>query len=467
VKAGDTLLSVATGPGSVVADAELLKNANLDILYGTDYKLYLGQHLRLPTHHCFEDEVNECYSVTSIDTLQSVAKAYKMTAATLCKANGAIFGRNYCDPAVEPLPKLLVGMELTVLRLYPIPPSPCQEIPGYWICYTVNVNDTIWDIAPVLKVEVYDLVEVNYGKHAAQCSNCSNATECPVSKGPYPECLTIGEVLAVRVNKCTPKPGAWGCFTPDEPEIDGFNLSATGPYEQGLTFSLADDLGSIGSPIDLSFFCKANRHSIAACRMGASSLQNNSTLHTLQRPNRGVTERRERITPTDGWIKAPYFRCVPNDKSYCSNDASAAGDWGNPALSTHTHGPLTTWDGNALPLAGLNDWYCCPKAEYHIPRGSLPPDPDGGCYSDGPFEIAHCTPTPGKHMCHKPLAPTYGVWADTVDQIAEQFGLDPKELCKLSGLKNCSTFCQYSAFKIPVVSPTKLSLSASSSAHPH
>ena len=50
VTAGDTLLSVAAGPQSVVLDALKLKNMNLDILYG-DSRLYPGQHLRLPILH--------------------------------------------------------------------------------------------------------------------------------------------------------------------------------------------------------------------------------------------------------------------------------------------------------------------------------------------------------------------------------------------------------------------------------
>jgi hypothetical protein len=61
-----------------------------------------------------------------------------------------------------------------------------------------------------------------------------------------------------------------------------------------------------------------------------------------------------------------------------------------------------------------------------------------------------CIPEPGKHICHRPLAPI-GNWTDTVDQIAAEFGLDPDRLCTLNKLANCSEFdWVISAFKIPV-----------------
>jgi hypothetical protein len=51
-----------------------------------------------------------------------------------------------------------------------------------------------------------------------------------------------------------------------------------------------------------------------------------------------------------------------------------------------------------------------------------------------------------KHLCHKPLAPVYNqnystvLWADTLDQIAKQFGVDAQTLCALNELKSCDDF---------------------------
>jgi hypothetical protein len=209
VKVGDTLLSVANSPESVVVDPVLLKSANLDILYGGDDKLHPGQQLRLPIHNCFEDDVNECYIVVSAtDTLQSIAAIYSMTAEALCKANVHTFGRNYCDPSLEPLPTPHVGMELAVSRLHATPPSPCKEIPGYWTCYKVKAKDALYELAPKLNVSIDDLIELNFGTDPAHCNNwtypwisCSNATACPAASGPYPECLQIDQVGGLQVNR--------------------------------------------------------------------------------------------------------------------------------------------------------------------------------------------------------------------------------------------------------------------------
>jgi hypothetical protein len=461
---GDTLVSVATGPGSVVADPEILKSFNLDTLYGRDFKLYPGQHLRLPIHNCFEDEANECYIVRGAnETLQSIAKIYDMTAETLCKANTATFGRNYCDPALEPLPKLLVGMELTVSRLYPDPPSPCKEIPGYWTCYSVQANDTLLDViekgtaGTYGSVDIFDVVEINWGENASlSCGNCSNVTQCPLGAGSYPQCLAIGQVLTLRVNTCVPKPGVWRCFSPFAwDEFDG-------RYWDGLGGKLTGKVGDPerSSPLNLDFFCKANRHSIPACRkenLGTSSplapLISSLAASPPPRPNQKQEEEEVR------WVKAPYFNCIPNDKSYCrsSTGNSTAGNWAEPVLTTNG-GPLVVWDGNAVPFGTAKDrassyfseYKGYEVADYYIPRGSLPGDALAGCARQVP--VAQCTPVPGKYLCHKPLAPRWGdpEWTDTIDQIASRFGVDPNEVCKLSQLANCSVFCQFSAFKIPV-----------------
>jgi LysM repeat protein len=319
VKAGDTLLSVATGNQSVVADPVLLKSANLGILYGGDTILYPGQHLRLPIHNCFEDEVNECYIVVSpTETLQSVSALYNMTPETLCKVNAHTFGRNYCDPSIEPLPTPRVGMELTVSRLHPTPPSPCKEMPGYWTCYTVKAQDTLYNLTiDTLSVTMEDLIELNFGKDPNHCCDadepmcgapsseggCSNTSACPPSKGPYPECLQIGQVLVVRINKCTPKPGAWGCIP--------------GPGYEPTIYGLADDLGGQGSPLDDDFFCSANRHSFVICRKSPPAANLSLIQSKYEAPTRSA-----RLTSTtkhstlDAWVKAPLLPCIPNDKSY-------------------------------------------------------------------------------------------------------------------------------------------------------
>ena len=74
-------------------------------------------------------------------------------------------------------------------------------------------------------------------------------------------------------------------------------------------------------------------------------------------------------------------------------------------------------------------------------------------------ELVQCTPEPGKHICHKLLPPIYNhtsgdvLWTDTVDQVAEMFGVNPVTLCKYNQIKNCSAVCFLSALKIPVSTP--------------
>jgi hypothetical protein len=197
---GDTLLTVAALPQSVRMDAVALKNTNLDILY-SEITLYAGMQLRLPLHTCFENEAHDCHIVVGKDTLQAIAKIYSTTAQQVCKSNPETFGRNYCDPSVEPLPNVHVGMELRVPRLHATPPSPCKEIDGYWSCYTVVAKDTIWgSITRRTKIDPQYLMEANFGKDPTRCKDCSS---CASSS---PDCLKVGQVLAVPVSTCIEKP---------------------------------------------------------------------------------------------------------------------------------------------------------------------------------------------------------------------------------------------------------------------
>jgi hypothetical protein len=230
VTAGDTLLSVAAGPQSVVLDALKLKNMNLDIVYG-DSKLYPGQHLRLPILHCFGDATHDCHTVASTtDSLQSLAVIFNTTAKAICNDNFELLADRYCDPGLQPLPTLRVGMELLVPRLHLTPPSPCKEIPGYWTCCSIVSNDSIWDsVAPKLKTSPNDLIALNFDAEEkfewCPPGSCSSATACPhdlTDKERGPECLRIGQVLTARVAMpCTPKPGSHGCITVPPPDNHG------------------------------------------------------------------------------------------------------------------------------------------------------------------------------------------------------------------------------------------------------
>jgi hypothetical protein len=436
VKKGDTLLSVATSPGSFVADPEKLKNFNLDILYG-DLKLYPGQHLRLPIHNCFEDGFHTCHTVdSSNETLVSVSAAYNMTPEALCKANGGTFGRNYCDPAFEPLPCLLVGMELSVSRLHLVQPLPCQEIPGSWTCYTVKEKDILFDLVPVLNNSEEDLIELNYGQHPPSCGNCSNVTECPPSltdKQRGPGCLRIGQVLTARVPYSKPKPGVWKCLD---------YIADPGPC------AWDESLSSLGTPLNNSFFCAANRD--FDCDLDSTVVSSDGMNCFAGGWPKGC-----------GWdfssaVRMPQVQCVPNAQSYCSNDPSAAGNWSSYAIEQ-----LRNWDGNALNFLGMDSMIGYPIGEFHIPRGSLPVAPGywgTGC-ADSTEELVQCTPEPGKHICHKLLPPIQNssgyniLWTDTVDQVAARFGVSATRLCELNKMKNCSKICFLSALKIPVSTP--------------
>jgi hypothetical protein len=431
---GDTLLTVAASDASVNLDALALKNTNLDILYG-DTKLYAGQQLRLPIHNCFPDEISDCHTVASAkETLQSVASIYSTTAQKVCNSNALILRDKYCDPSLQPLPNLHVGMELTVPRLHATSPSPCKDIPGYWSCYTVEFNDTMFDIGNKIGAGQDDLILLNYGEDPKYCGDCSNITECPTSltdKQRGPNCLRVGLVLTVAVNECIPKPGAWNCVSAPDPAVGFVGLLRA--------VSTNSDWSTTASPPDVDFFCRANRRSLPGCR----------------NPSAGLIRFSERI-----WLKAPIHHCIPNAKSFCAAGSTfetnnVAGPYGCAGCALQ--GLLADWDGNSLAIKGFSG-ITRSYGEYHSPRGSLP----GLTWQPTPswYQVANCTPTPGEYICHKPQAATgahydkTGVhynWTDSVDNIAEQFGLDPHELCAFNNLSNCSEFSLWcSALKIPV-----------------
>jgi hypothetical protein len=114
--------------------------------------------------------------------------------------------------------KVHVGMELSVPRKWPDAPWPCQEIPGYWTCYTVSQNGTLYDtIAPKLHVDPDLLERLNFGP-GGSCpdafdpttgefvSQCGNATACPFRPQGYFECMAIGRgsTLAIGGPHSTP-----------------------------------------------------------------------------------------------------------------------------------------------------------------------------------------------------------------------------------------------------------------------
>jgi hypothetical protein len=175
----------------MILDADALKNANLDILYGDD-TLYAGQQLRIPLHTCYPDEVSDCHTVKSAnETLELIASNYSTTAQKLCASNHAVFGNSYCD--IKPLPRVNLGMELSVPRRFPTAPKPCKEIPGHWNCSTVEAGDTVAMVAIQFQVDLQLLMEANWGTHPMRCKDC---TKCG---SPSPDCLKIGQVLAVPV----------------------------------------------------------------------------------------------------------------------------------------------------------------------------------------------------------------------------------------------------------------------------
>jgi hypothetical protein len=120
-----------------------------------------------------------------------IASNYSTTAQKLCTSNHAVFGNSYCD--IKPSPRVNSGMELLVPRRYPTPPKPCKEIPGHWNCSTVEAGDTLAMIAIQFQVDLQLLMEANWGMHPTRCKDCTKCTT------PSPDCLKIGQVLAVPV----------------------------------------------------------------------------------------------------------------------------------------------------------------------------------------------------------------------------------------------------------------------------
>jgi hypothetical protein len=278
----------------------------------------------------------------------------------------------------------------------------------------------------------------------------------------YPECLVVGQVLAIPVIRCTPRPGVWGC-------IVSTIWSGVGYLDTALA--------NANSPYDLTFFCKANRRQFPGCRTSPPSLDEGSGRY-----------------PTPRHVKAPYLTCTPDARSYCSRSKTvASGDTYAPLSTAFQSGTLgsllscreyapergcisSCWGNNSLvPYPPTFDY----GGEYHVPRGSL----FGDCGSSfppqaPPFGNPQCVPQPGMHLCYRPLVPipnyNYSGWnsgkcsdpyhlpdfgppaecwlfVDTVDRIATLFGIDGGTLCEYNTMKNCSKFdYEFSALKIPI-----------------
>jgi LysM repeat protein len=427
VVSGDTLESVAMSPRSVMLNYDTLKYANLDVLHGED-TLYAGQQLRLPRHTCYDTKDNECYTVADGDTLASIVATYYYpgdTTQSLCANNGAVFGTIPWTSITDD--ELHVGMELSVPRLHPNPPSPCQKIPGYWTCYTVSKGDSLYTIGPKLHIDYYTLETLNFADntgHVAHCevqfdpatgsyvSQCGNATACPPVLHGYPECLAIGSTIVSPDVTCTPKAGAYECI-----ETDGAEDS-----------NLGYQLHSLGSPVEEAFFAKANWRWPDV---------GGALPHMI--------------------LKARLNPCIPTDISYCSDHTypSGAGVWdADGKLSTGQGSRLATWDGNELAFHS-HIWGV--TGPYRIPRGSvipgLQPQPIGVYPLN--TQSTECTPQPGRVLCHKPVygpgSAGYSGWTDTVDDIAAEFGIDPELLCAVNQLKNCSAwYWEGSALVIPI-----------------
>jgi hypothetical protein len=207
-------------------------------------------------------------------------------------------------------------------------------------------------------------------------------------------------------------------------------------------------------------------------------------------------------------VKVPYFNCIPNAKSFCATAFVPAsprplelkpwlcGDGGGCEISA-----IAAWDGNAQLTnlflqwitigvapwdSTLPAWFCdddthlwphnpcktqpnsvveCPDntgrkcllnfQEWYMPRGSLPIN-----NSEPELHRPTCVPSPGEHICHKPLPHVCNasdcssfLWTDSVYNIAQQFDVDWKKLCSYNKMEDdCKALSPIaSALKIPSV----------------
>ena len=128
VKDGDTISTIADDYNISVTD--LINYNNL-----TDYELYVGQILRIPT---IKEEGNNTYIVKRGDTLYSIARLYNTTIDNLRRLNN-LDGNN-----------LQIGQSLIVE----------ENIPAY-NTYVVQRGDTLYSIARELNTTVNDLKKLN------------------------------------------------------------------------------------------------------------------------------------------------------------------------------------------------------------------------------------------------------------------------------------------------------------------
>jgi hypothetical protein len=269
----------------------------------------------------------------------------------------------------------------------------------------VKSNDTLFKISTAHHNDPYDICDVNSIK------NCSE--------------VTVGQVLTLPRSSCEPRPGVWSCVDIKRDKPGDTRVISWPDYAQ------------YGDRADL--FCQLNKQ-LADCRSNDGPY--------YPRGWAGVS------------VRMPVVHCFPDAVSYCDDFDS----------STTTSFPWLRDPYNQLRNYGDNpanfgrSWGRVQGAQaVQVPRGSshgfdlqdcgMPP---AGCDKD--WCNLPCDPTPGAHICHKPMR-TFdpargqrGLWTnDTVALIAKQFGMEWQALCSLNAMKNCSCLpSQNVALKIPV-----------------
>jgi LysM repeat protein len=464
VKAGDTLESVLTDHAPV-RNMTMLRGINADALWGGS-DLHPGMQLRLPLRAsrslpgqnpgCLPDgRTVDCHLVDEGETITSIAKQYGTTAAWIATSNKDVLGdvtsgTKLIAGVLLRVPACFFGAESSHGKCKSTPPPVCAANPS-WTCYTVRANDTVFKIGAEFAADPYDVCDVNNLK------NCSE--------------LQVGQVLTVpKETTCSPMPGFWSCVTlwPDEPA--GTPIG----WEDGT--SGGTTIQQYTGRADL--FCQLNKQ-LSDCRAKDGS---------ALRPGgySGMT------------VRVPEVHCFPDANSFCAvlpQTDPKTGQIPFP-LPVEDKGSWVNWLGR--PMGGVgpiteigfygdnqatfgwaiesvnSPWMCgylsmrCMQSPVQVPRGSFlgprladcgsPPEGCGDSRSRDWCKL-ECVPTPGKHICHKPIGkcsldpfgtdPCHNY--DTLSNVAKTFGVEWKALCALNGMKNCSCLPGSNvAIKIPV-----------------
>jgi hypothetical protein len=429
----ETLGSVASS--ALMRDADLLQQMNEDVLWG-ETKLYRGMQLRTPAFPCVDNNDYDCHIVGTGQTLASIAALYPpATVGTLLDLNAQTLGQSL---VVKPL------MELKVPRQHKHPPSlPCQEIAGFWSCHTIQAGESLDTIAAMIGANPFALCELNWNETDATGKPLRNPAIGGTKSPGNCSNIQAGATLVVPHEQqlaCTPRPGAWKCWTSPGNTTLAYEMYWTSHTMGKMPIhGIAQTAGLNSSFSAIIPVCRANQRLLPAAARDCSG----ERVHYFGGLGGAFTNMRFRM-PFNPCIPSLNHTCftIPHDDFEATALQALVGD--NPS-------DLLFYEDNADLIT---DGYPFNEGqEIKLPRGSLDVTSFGKCrgyscpgatsfYSICP-QCSYTHPL-DPHLCYKVR---YG---ENLSYIAGRMGLSVQALCEANSLPNCSCIpSENAALKLP------------------